>query len=106
MGVIGIFLSIPMHTSQYFHQIQFILCSFGKHLTFSIETMAMQFPPHKVRKEKAREPKAVLIRLSDVISSNDETDLSSSTKTTFHTLTTSKISKSKSISFWQKPTFC
>ena len=62
--------------------------------------------PHKVRKEKAREPKAVLIRLSDVISSNDETDLSSSTKKTFCALITTKICKSKSISFGHKPTFC
>ena len=75
-----------------------------KHLTCSTETHGNVVFPHKVRKEKVWEPEGELIRLSDVISqdqNNDKTDLSSSTKNTFHRITTTKISKSKSISFQQ-----
>ena len=57
--------------------------------------------PHKVRKEKVWEPKVELIRLSDVISqdqNNDKTDLSSSTKIHFVDSIT-KISKVKASAF-------
>ena len=80
-----------------------------KHLTFSTETHGKAISPHKVRKEKVWAPKGELIRFSDIISqdqNNDKTDLSSQ-KNTFHRLTITKsISKSRRISFWQKPTFC
>ena len=77
---------------------------------FPQKPMAMQFPlpppptppPPQVRKEKGREPKGELIRLSDVISqdySNDKTDLSSSIKNTFCRLTTTKIAKVKASAF-------
>ena len=109
MGVIGISQSILMHTSQYFYHIQFILCSFGKTPHFFHRNPWQCDFPHKIRKGKVWEPEGELIRLSDAISqdqNNDKTDLSSSTKNTLCRLITTKISKSKSISFWQKPTFC
>ena len=67
-SLIGRSKSISMHTSQYFHRIQFILFIFGKapHV-FHRNPWQCDFPP-KGRKEKMREPKGELIRLSDVIS--------------------------------------
>ena len=65
--------------------------------------------PHKVKKEKAWEPKGQLIRVSDVIFQDlpmARLILSSSTKNRFCRLTPTKISKSINISFSEKPTFC
>ena len=77
------------------------------HLTFSTETHDNAIFPQS-QERKGREPKGELIRLSDVISqdySNDKTDLSSLIKNEFCRLTTTRISKIKSICFRQKPTF-
>ena len=85
-GVIGISPSISEHTSQNLHHIQFILTIFGKEHHFSTETHGNVIFPYKVKKDKGREPKGELIRLSDFISqdySNDKTDLSSSIKISF-----------------------
>ena len=55
-----------MHTLHNFHHIQFILHIFGKAPHFFHKNSWQCDFPHKVRKEKAWEPKGELIRLSDI----------------------------------------
>ena len=63
VGVIGISPSITIHTSQYFHHIQFILYIFGNtpHF-FHRNTWQCDFPP--ISQGRKREK---LIRLPDII---------------------------------------
>ena len=71
---------------------------------FSTQTHENAIFPHKVRGEKVWEPKGELIRLSDVIFQDQPMTrliLSSSTKKHFIDSQPRKISKSKSIIFWQ-----
>ena len=63
---ISINSNIPHNISP--HTIQSMY--FGKAPHFSTETHGNAILPHKVREEKAREPKGELIRLSDVISND------------------------------------
>ena len=75
-----------------------------KHLMFSTETHGDVIFSTKSEKKNMWELKGEHIRLSDFIFQDPPMTrliLSSSTKTTFHRLTTTKICKSKSISFWQ-----
>ena len=101
--------SISMHTSQYFHHIQFILYIFrNAHHSFHRKSWQCDISPQSQKNNKLRNPKGThqAFRCHCSRLTNDKTDLEFSKQNTFCRLTICKISISRSLCFQQKPTFC